>query len=308
MILTKDNLLRFVREKKAVTHAMVAEAFETSTMIASAALSEIAKEKHIAITYLKGASSPYYYDPRQPEILEEIGEKQLSKGEKEIFLKLKNSQVLSDNSLSIQERLCIEKIKDFAIPLEIAHQDKELKFWVWYRRDIKETRTQIMDALKPQKTEEPPKKPEPKREVRTQMPQSIQREVRTVSNNIPSQRVMPQNTIHNNMAGSSNRPNMNLEVESNPYEMFIENFLRQNYLKVISKINRKDGILYSVNLDLGKLKLHLDCFYYFKKPTDADLIKFYTSSQKPKIVFIEKCPQKLLKLAQKVENLTIVNI
>lgn len=46
MILTKDNLLRFVRGKKYLTPTHIAESFKTNTMIASAALSELSKKNN----------------------------------------------------------------------------------------------------------------------------------------------------------------------------------------------------------------------------------------------------------------------
>ena len=131
MILTRDNLLRFVREKKYVTPSTVSEPFETSTMIASAALGELTKDKLLSVTHFKLGSSPYYYDPRQKEALIEIAEKHFSKLDKDIFLKLQQNQILNDKSLSVQERLAIARIKDFAIPLEISYNGLDLNFWVW---------------------------------------------------------------------------------------------------------------------------------------------------------------------------------
>ena len=88
-MLTRDNIIRFICEKKYVTPTNIATNFNTTTTIASAALSEIAKDKIIGITYLKLASSPYYYDLKQRECLVEIGEKHLTKYEKEVFFKIK---------------------------------------------------------------------------------------------------------------------------------------------------------------------------------------------------------------------------
>lgn len=319
MILTKDNLLRYVREKRAVTSTMVAEVFDTTTMIASAALSDVAKDKTIAITHLKLSSSPYYYDPRQKEYLAELGEKHLSKGEKEIFEKLKNNQLLSDNSLSIQERLSIEKIKDFAIPLEINHSNREIKFWVWYLRDINETKKQIIEAISPKaQLNEATKKslntpnisqtqnssaqmPRTtiQSQVRSQIPKTIQDFSQSHPNNIPKQ---------SNFNMNSNSEQGQFDMHEDRVEIFIENFLKQNYLTIDTKNKQDKGIFYAASLNAGKLKVGIDCLYYYKKPTESDIIKFYTSSLKPKIVFIEKCPKKLLKLSDGVENLTIVNI
>ena len=140
MLLTKDNLVKFVREKRYVTPTIIAESFETTTMIGSAALSELAQSKLVAISNIKLGSSPYYYDPLQKQCLIELGDKHLSGYEKEVFQKLKQFEIVNDNSLSIQEKLAMEKIKDFTLPLEVQHKDRNFKFWVWYLRDLNETK------------------------------------------------------------------------------------------------------------------------------------------------------------------------
>ena len=161
MILTKDNLLNFVKQNGAVIPSDVATVFETTTMIASASLSELSKANLIAITKLKLSSSPYYYDLKQKECLIELGLNFYKRFEKDILIQLKDKEVLADNSLTIQERLAIERIKDFAIPLEIDNDGKIILFWVWYLRDINETRKQILNLISGRETpKKQTKKPE----------------------------------------------------------------------------------------------------------------------------------------------------
>ncbi len=326
MILTKDNLLRYVREKKAVTPTMVAESFDTTTMIASAALSELAKDKLIAITNLKLASSPYYYDLKQKSYLMELGEKHLSKHEKDIFLKLKQKEIVSDNSLTIQERLAIEKIKDFAVPLSINFQGNDMLFWVWYMRNVDETRKQILDALNPSKKSSPPPASsntiEPKKIVR-EIKEELSEASVSSSGSAQSQRTVPDFNKH--QVGSQNlgqsqqqvrvqqqtpafKPPSAQSQEDSQIESFIEHFFRQNYLKIENKNKEEKGILYETSLQLNKMKIKIDCFYFYKKTNESELMKFHTSSLAPKIVFVVNCPKKLLKLSENIENLTIVNI
>ena len=110
MLLTKDNLIKFIREKKAVLPSQIAEEFETTTTIASATLSELSKEKKVLITDLKLSSSPFYYDPNQKEILEKIGEEYLSNYSKEAFLKLKKYKLLPKNFFINSRKLSNKKI------------------------------------------------------------------------------------------------------------------------------------------------------------------------------------------------------
>lgn len=344
MILTRDNLLRYVREKKAVTPTMVSEDFDTSTMIASAALSDIAKEKLIAITFLKLSSSPYYYDPKQSEVLIEIGEKHLSSYDKEIFQELKDRQIINGNSLSIQHNLAVERIKDFAKPLIIKHEGKEIKFWIWYQRNLDDTKKQIMDALNPNSTslnnsisssklkeskkKELKKNQEVKKVIQREIISPVESKTKITGrnqffsdNNFDSYNKKELNKTHEKknvyLEGDSSVSNLKEEIISNfkpvdsqvdKVDQFIKNYLRNNYLKIESMQKLERGVKYDVTLIVNKIKFSINCFYFSKKPTDYEVIKFYTNGIKPKIIFIENTPKKLFKLAEDLENLTIVNI
>lgn len=307
MILTKDNLLRFVREKKAVTPTMVGEAFETTTMIASAALSELAKEKLILITHLKLSSSPYYYDPKQREYLVELGLNHYSKYEKEVLIKLKEREILADNSLTIQEKLAIEKIKDFAFPIEVDNQGNPMKFWVWYLRNPELTKQQIIEALS---GNDKPKTSNQNTSVKKEeivKPKIVKEEIKTeIKASEPIRDLTKYPSQENEKNENNSKPK--IEIKEDDKETFIENYLKENYFKVESKQKDEKGILYQASLNLSKIKIEVDCYYFYKKTTEADLIKFYTSSQKPKIIFIVNCPKKLFKFAESIDNLTIVNI
>ncbi len=329
MILTRDNLLRYVREQKAVTPTMVSEIFDTSTMIASAALSELAKEKLIAITQLKLASSPYYYDLKQREVLIELAEKHFSKYDKDIFHKLKQQQVVNHNSLSIQEGLAVERIRDFAIPLEINHSGKDLKFWVWYLRDLNETKTQIMQAIKGTQSpntqskqqqqsqqQERPKVQETivqeiKKELapNIQSQQSGQRMQQQTNQQQVQQRVQSQQTSQQQTLTTPRFNTQSVQEEQrNKEEMFIENYFRHNYLNIETKNKSDKSIEYDLSININNIKILFDSIYYYKKPNETDIMKFYTSSLKPKIIFVQNAPKKLLKMSETLENLTIINI
>lgn len=345
MLLTKDNLVKFVREKKYVTPTIVAESFETTTMIGSAALSELAQAKLVLISNIKIGSTPYYYDPLQKQCLIELGEKHLGGFEKEVFQKLKQHEIVNDNLLSIQEKLAMEKIKDFTKPLEIQHQDRNFKFWVWYLRDLNETKKLIIEALNPknqpvQKEEIVEKKEKFSKPISTSpINQLNQKKTETVSKEMGDMRremgdgraeMKDKRELENRGIGDKEiKEEEEIEVEQikqpvisqtpkrefkpmnggeNQVEHFIEKYLFENNLKIENKNKTEKGILYSTLLKGTNLQIHIDCFYFTKKPTEGDLIFFYTSSMKPKIVFIENAPPKLFKLVENIQNMTLVNI
>lgn len=349
MILTRDNLLRFVREKKYVTPSSVAEPFETSTMIASAALGELTKDKILSVTHFKLGSSPYYFDPKQKDALVEIANKHFSKADHEIFLKLQTQQIINDKSLSVQERLAIGRIKDFAIPLNITYGGSELNFWVWYLRNIDETRNQILDALSSQdknyeqkqqkndeiksqvqdevkKTQTPKSNVEQKQQNQNYNDNNTQKrnssyssyssqsslstnEKTNLNNNSNSHNTTQNNSSRSNIQKENNDiPVEHISYSKNQEETFIEKYLDENYLNIENKQKLENGISYTCVLKINKIEFLIDCFYFYKKPNEGDIIKFYTSSMRPKIAFIINCPKKLFKLAQSCDNFEVVNI
>jgi len=147
MLLTRDNVLKFVRSQKYVTPTQVAKEFDVVTTIASAALSELVKDTSLKLTFIKYGTTPYYYDPLQKECLIEIAQKSFSGNELALFEKIKEQQIVSKNSLTIPEQVIINKLQDILYELAIEHQGREYVFLVWFLRDKKDTLSQIKSAL-----------------------------------------------------------------------------------------------------------------------------------------------------------------
>ncbi len=328
MILTKDNLLRFIKENKLVTPTIIAENFDTSTMMASTALSELSKDKLIGISHFKLSSSPYYYDIKNPAGLILMAQKHFKSYDKEFFEKLQSDEVINDSSLTIQLRLAAENMKDFAKYLEISHEGKIFKFWVWYLRNLDETKKQILDILNPNKTINT---------IKTQNSQGnkiIEKETivneknqkknqnnymeNTSRNDNYSQDINKNNYIENktktdNYYQNQNKKevysqNLNDSEPENKEELYIEKYLRDNYLKIENKQKNSEQIFYSCSLKINKMTIYFDCIFYIKKPNENQVISFYISSNKPKIIFIQNAAKKILKLCENIENLHILSI
>jgi hypothetical protein len=319
MILTKDNLIRFVREKKAVTPTEVAESFETTTMIASAALSELAKENLVKITHLKLASSPYYYDPKQSSILIELGKKHLKGYDLELFNLLYEKKILPFNSLTIQLSLAAERIKDFAKVLEIEFGGKVLKFYVWYQENLDEMKSQILEVLNNKKNinNNSDKKDIKEKKENNLINEANEVELKkfnsktdlTKSDN-DLKKIIERDKNNQNLLKENNKEflkekdeNKNLGVEKKIDEYFLK-----NNFNLENKQKKEKGIFYQLSIKLSFMLLKFDSFYFFKKPTESDIIKFYTSSINPKIIFIENPPKKLMKLSESIDNLIIISL
>ena len=362
MILTKDNLLRFVQQQRYVTPSTVAQEFDTTTMIASAALSELANEKSLLITHLKLSSSPYYYDAKQPECLQELAEKHLDGNELNVYHKLKEQQIISKGALSIPEQLAIDKIKDYAKKVELEFDGKQYTFWIWYLRDYDQTKQQIQQYFSDNSSKETQKTPQPASQAQlgaqkqSQEPMASQEgsqsqpagrqqqsEESMVSqegsqsqaqNPVPTESqpqpartqqqaedpmaTQPQPGFQSQAQGlvssqdaqpqQMDSSQIGVTIEKDQYEKAIEQYLQKNYLHVESKQKGERGIYYNLKLQLNSIQIHFDSFYFEKKPQETEIISFYVSSVKPKIIFVKNAPKKLYKLAQELDNLEIVNL
>ncbi len=283
MILTKDNLLKFVKERKYVLPSDVSEAFQTTILMASAALSELVNQKLLGITYLKKGSSPFYYDLSQKEALEELGEKLLKKYEKEVFERLRKDKIINDMHLSAPERVAIMNLKDFATPLEIEFNGSTIKFWLWYMLDVEETRQKILEAISISSSSKEPKNKETKKEEKKEK----KKEIKTTNN--------------------SKEVQLNKFIEGSKEEDAVEAFFRDNGFKIINKIKKENSIFYEIKLE-NLFPVVFEALLYIKKPTESEIIKFYTSSLAPKIVFAKNISQRVLNLKKTLKNLFIYTI
>ncbi len=287
MLLTRDNLIRFLKEKGVLTPSQVSEEFKTSTIIASATLSELIKRKEAEITNLKIGSSPFYYDPLQREKLVSIGEKYFNGTEKEVFDKLIKFEIINESNLTLQERMVVKSMTDFAICIEIEFKEKTYKFWIWYLRNISETKKHILEAFK-QKDKQ--RKVEEEKSIKPQ--QNIISNYEKQSNSYsPIKRDIGESRIN----------------EINVTEK-IENFLSNLNLTVIEKTKNKDDLYYKVESKIGKIRIIFECKFFDKKIIEKDIIDFYISSISPKIIFVKVVTKKIEKLIANFENLTLIHI
>lgn len=134
----------------------------SSTILASAFLSEMVRNKSIKASFMKVGNSPVYYLKGQEQHLEKFS-KFLNSKEKETFEMLKKNGVLADSSLDPAKRVAIRNLKDFAILLKVNFKGKDLFFWKFYSLSQDDVFKEIKKFLK---IEPRPEKREIKKGVR----------------------------------------------------------------------------------------------------------------------------------------------
>lgn len=163
-----DNIvIEFLKLNGPSTPAKLAKHLNTTQLLASAILGELASKSVIAMTSMKiGGGSPLYYIKEQEEQLQNFAEA-LNPKDRQALEILKDNGVLRDSEQSPLVRISLRAIKDFAVPLKITMDNKTELFWKWYLMDNKEAEIRIKQLLGIEKNIEEEEPVEKKKEERS---------------------------------------------------------------------------------------------------------------------------------------------
>ncbi len=125
---TKEKILNFIRQNGPNLPVKVAAAVGMSNLFTAAFMSELISEQKLKISNMRVGSSPLYYIEGQEEQLQKYTE-YLNHKEKEAFRNLKESEILQDSELEPAIRIALRSIKDFAVQIQILHNNEQKIFW-----------------------------------------------------------------------------------------------------------------------------------------------------------------------------------
>ncbi len=117
----KQKVLDFINVNGPSLPVRIASNLKMDSLIVSALLAELTKEKQLFMSNMRVGSSPLYYVRGQEFQLEKYVQ-YLNKREREAFDLLKNYGVLADEKVEPAIRVALRSIKDFSFPLE--HNNK----------------------------------------------------------------------------------------------------------------------------------------------------------------------------------------
>jgi len=158
-----DKTLALMRMRGPVLPVDVAKAIETTSMLASAVLSELKSTGRIKISSVKVGGSPLYYLKGQETQLEKYKDK-LNEKDQRTFDLLRQRKVLRDKPQTPLVRVSLRQIKDFAVPLSVKTNAGEELFWRWHTLSNDEVSPLIKKELGITE-EKPTQKPIPVEEV-----------------------------------------------------------------------------------------------------------------------------------------------
>lgn len=127
----RELILEFIKQTGPALPVQVSKKIQTNILFASAHLSELSSRKEIKVSALKVGSSPLYYLPGQEPQLERFTV-HLHEKERQAYDLLKTKRVLRDSETPPAMKVALRSISDFAIPLDVSHDNTTEIFWKWY--------------------------------------------------------------------------------------------------------------------------------------------------------------------------------
>lgn len=136
-----------------VQPVQIAKELNTSSIIASAMLSEMSAKGILSISHLKVGSSPLYYVPTEAQKLLNYTH-YLNEKDQKVLEKLTQEKILRDTHLEPLFRVSLrQQLKDFAKPLTVKYGEQQELFWKYFLTPDADAETLIKEVL--QKKEVP---------------------------------------------------------------------------------------------------------------------------------------------------------
>ena len=142
----RDKILEFVKVKGPVLPSQISKVIGTDMIMASAHLAELTAANKLKISTIKVGNSPLYYLTGQESMLQKyIGS--MNDKEKKGYDLLQQNKVLRDIEQEPVVRVVLREIKDFAIQLNVNHNNNREVFWKWYLTSNEEAEQLIKSKL-----------------------------------------------------------------------------------------------------------------------------------------------------------------
>ena len=285
---TRERIVEIVKQKGPVLPVHISKEIGSDILMASAHLAELTASKRLKISTIKVGGSPLYYLQGQEEMLQKfIGS--MNDKEKKAFDLLSQSKILRDAEQEPVVRVALREIKDFAIPLNVTHNNNKEMFWKWYLANNEEAEGLIKQKL--QILEKP-----------------IERKVEQET--IKRQEEKPIQLTQKQTKEKTTKKYKPKDKEDN-FLKDIMRFFEKNRINVISSeiIKRDSEIDFLVELPsvVGNLQYYCKARNK-KKISDSDLSNAYVKGQFKKLPVIVLSPGELSSKAQEILAKELNNI
>ncbi|MBI2541954.1 hypothetical protein HYV80_04550 [Candidatus Woesearchaeota archaeon] len=142
----RDKILEFIKLKGPVLPVQIAKEIGSDILMASAHLAELTATNKLKVSAIKVGNSPLYYLQGQESMLQKFVSGMNDK-EKKAYDMLQQGRALRDSELEPVIRVALREIKDFAVPLNVTHDDSKEIFWKWYLESNEDAEKLIKSKL-----------------------------------------------------------------------------------------------------------------------------------------------------------------
>jgi hypothetical protein len=148
--ISKDEVLRLVRQKGPVIPIHLRKDLNTDTILIGAVLSQLVAEGKVLVSKVKIGGSPTYYVPESEAKLVDLM-KYLNEKDRRAAELLREKKIIKDSDQDPLTRVCLRNIKDYAKPLEVNIKGRKDIYWKWYLLKTSDAEAMLIKELKPQK-------------------------------------------------------------------------------------------------------------------------------------------------------------
>ncbi len=126
------KILEIIQKNGPTTPRELVKRLGQNTFIMGAILSQLSSTNKLKITHIKIGGTPAYYLSGQENQLVAL-KKFLGQNEQNAFELLETEKVLSDEKQSMQIKISLRNLKDFAKEIHAELHNKKYVFWKWYQ-------------------------------------------------------------------------------------------------------------------------------------------------------------------------------
>ncbi len=285
----RAKAIQLIKMKGPVIPSNISKELEKDLLFTSVILAELVSSKQLKISHLKIGSSPLYYLSGQEYRLDNFY-KYLNEKDRGTFDILKKNKVLRDSEQDPLTRISLQKIKDFAVPLDVTLKNGKETFWKWHTLSNQEAVQLIKVMIAPKQEEEKKEEIEKKEHIETQ---------RTFEEPVSSETKMeypnPETLKEKSSKEEPSKEKRDKVVTTkevvdnscnDPFFMQIKSFFMNNEIEIVSYeiIKKNMEIDFEVRIKSSVGKLPYFCRAKNKKRiSDSDIASAFVQAQLKKL-------------------------
>ena len=285
---TREKIVEIVKQKGPVLPVHISKEIGMNILMSSAHLAELTASKRLKISTIKVGGSPLYYLAGQEEMLQKFTDNMNDK-EKKAYDLLMENKILRDSEQQPVIRVALREIKDFAVALNVKHDDNAEIFWKWYLTSNEEAEKLIKTKL------EIIDKPSDEKKVEEKPIEKAQKEVK--------EQKVEEKPVQKQLKEKKPVRKYKPREKEDKFMIELSKFFEKNKIKVISseivKKNSEIDFIVEIPSVVGNLQYYCKAKNK-KRINDSDLSNAFVKGQFKKLPVLVISPGELSNKAQEI--------